>query len=1691
MKNLKENGASCEKISPNLDTQQRPTSPVEEGCIVPSEETAETTEEMANSSLESTLPLPDLIANSEETKETFQEERKEPLEEGTKKSLEDERKKPLEEETKEPLEEETSELLEETDELMEETAEPSDESTEAFPELGIDGLISYDYANFAASAACFPFDAKRGKTVKKADNSLTASKKVSPRPKNSATRTRINKQSAVQHVQILPIVDIDEIPSGDMTGFDDSMEEVVVQEEEYVEVYGNIILNLLQDNRKQFLSFFTFQLDVPGNLVLPTADCGQLFCRLGCICDILIKTKNRTKVSVEHCGLPECMLQCVCGYQKGKPSSRKCFASLLKGNESFYSKINWSGERRRRERRVPERFSEFHLGNESSSSVSNRSSEEFKQVESKSKNNSHHRAGNSHSSRSSSPFKNASPPQSHSVSPQSVQDSLPCPPKNRKWEPFRVKVCADEIKLLRWDSFVSLSKVYIAPDHDIFCMEHTMYGCPCIETDRRIIRIPSEYVPLPVIDTTKNTENKSPTSSAKKVKAKNVTSSPSAKNVAKKHTNPNMRLAPKSKVMEENAAPAAPQEPVAKTSSLSKMRKILSDERFQLQKLMTEEKTRAFDEEVDLTVRQGQTVQLVAWIRFHRIYHAGRIHIRFLSRRAGPVILVMRPTEIVAADITCDIQDMKGNTNSPEIVKELLDPCISPEETSRYAFLLCDGVKWELVGCLSLKASNDAPPPTSTVPPASLDTPTLFPSPPLPQHSISTTEVPSVVLDEQNAQQKRVAAQMKFLARCPPRTRDEVSPDPSAIQRSSALELKRMQLEERLSVINSKLTLQPPKQSVSFKQFKNKSRASMAPILQPIIPTVSVVETPVIVEELPPSSLAAADPSIQAPRPKTVRRAGKRKPDMTYLIPDQCILPDDPEEMPVVSLTEELPEAQPKKNSQNLPDSVVSQEGKDPNQTLYPAAEKLAMFSRLIINSRNDSMSGGNFSNFEDSSMTASKLSRPAKRPPPKLERIPTPPLPVAVPLPLIAPESTVPNIPPSEMTFIKLQPIGSSLPNGISGQNTVRRIRILTPNSTVNGGSGNSLLPVLTSRNGWEPNLIQQQRLHWSSKGVKPPVNAKITPTPVISDSLITVLPVPTSLGTGQNVSTLTSSCATNASDIVQFIGPVPNQDGKTPAITSDLQVPDWSTQLLMKANAVASTSISLAGVKLLQQKQRGKSTSPPVVNAEPSKETESTSCVFPKIFTAEVITVKSPPGNASQRLKIIYEAMVGQHRDFCPSRASMILPLHNVDDQWCIVAINQVPDSGFQVPGVTVFIPRDMLGRAASAAMERKARVSFPLHFKLKNDGSALKSGFEVYGTPQLPHHVFVGPFPFNYIESCTPLSMMNNNVCMFVIKLTKPIPVSVSDCAKEVQQLKPTEQTEEVIQSTETKSTVNTPEPISETSPSTIEEVSVTSTPVSSNKSSSEADHTASSEATEVSESTLLNTKDSESAEIQIVDEKINSNPKSLSQLPGSSLLRQPIQSESVKRTKKPIRMFVARTPGLPPVNIKLFSENSVVVDHPFLSGEKKMFTSLEKAKTWLQTLAIRNCNGKKSSNVSNSGSEKSKTSNSAEDSWANSDFTEDEEIDVCGQTQGESQEQEETVDSASTTSRSPKRIRRLTEKARILAASKSKSSRNSGSTTSSFKRSQDKLPLPRKVGSSRKNSIQRMLHIQKEQVNNTEF
>ncbi|KAI9561732.1 hypothetical protein GHT06_012693 [Daphnia sinensis] len=1596
--------------------------------------------------------------------------------------------------------EETVKQSEETTEIADEMVESSEESSGVYPELGPDGYISSEYAEYAASALNFPYVEKRRKPAKKVtDMAGASSTPATPGPKISPKVAK--KQPVMKGAQELPSVEIDEVPSGDLVACEDLMEDVVVQEEEYVEVY-----------------------DVPGSLEFPAVECGKLFCRLGCVCDTLAKTKSQSKAPVEHCALPECMLLCVCGFQEGKPSSRKCFASLLKGNESFYSKINWSGERRRRERRIPERFSEFHLGNESSSSTSNhgRSPEESKPVEAKSKNGGHLRAGNTQPSRPSSSLRTSCPPQQR-LMPQdvTVEDSLPAPSASRKWEPFRVKVCADEIKLLRWDSFVSLSKVYVAPDHDIFCMEHSVYGCSCIETDRRIIRIASKYVPLPLIDTTRNADNKSPqsTNGAKKVKAKAVASSPPSKNVAKKHTHPNMRLANKSRVSpaEDNVPP--PQEPIAKTSSLSKMRKLLNDERFQLHKLMTEEKTRAFDEEVDLTVRQGQTVQLVAWIRFHRIYHAGRIHIRFLSRRAGPVILVMRPTEIVAADITCDIQDMKGNDNSPEIVKELLDPCISPDETSRYAFLLCDGVKWELVGCLTLKAPDSPNPPAA---PASVDTEhssELRKSPPSQQQPIDKNMPAAAVSEGPDTQQQRNAATSKSVPEFPVKSREGVySPNPaplssllvkpSSVERINAMEQRRLQLEERLNQLKSKLMIPPAKQIASSKPLKNRNRTSTCPNPRPA-PTVDQLVMP---EEFPSRSLPQSGPSAQV-APKTSRRS-KRKPDMAYLIPDQCILPDD---LPIVGLTEEQTEMNVNGHRQNLPDLLIDQVIKEPTRSMYPAAEKLAMFSRLIRNGSDPFFNGYNYSSFEDTSPSfATELIRSSiKRQPPKTERPPPAPPVVPAVIPPTPSDLPKPNTRPSEVTLLKLQPVGSSLPNGVTGQNPVRRIRILTPQAATNGTSGSSLIPMLTSRNGIEPNIIQQQRMHWSSKGVKPPVNSKslTTPTPSISESFMSVLAVPTSSA----VAPTTSSKSTGSADVsrsIQAANSKPNQVVTTQTINSSLMtvdqktqlsmkassnvIPDWSTQLLMKASATAANAESSRAGKLLQQHSGAESI--PSSDAEPPKETASTSTgVFPKIVTAEVSSVKSSSGTTTRSLKIILEAMEGEHRDLCPSRASMLLPLHNINDQWCLVAIDHVPDSGFQVPGLTVFIPRDVLGRAASTAIERKARVSFPLHFQLKNVGSVFKKGFGVYGTPQLPRHVFLGPFPFNYLENCTPFAMQHNNLCMFLIKLTKPIP-SDSGCADERNQVTRTnkEQAEEGSLSTSMESTdkaVETP-PESKTnedmcttvptdehdkpncsSPTSSpqgEEVSVVATLSGANKTAAVADR-----AFGNAQSALLenegkeSAKDSESDGIEIINEKVSLNSELRMGSANASVPLQPMDG-------RPKRMFVARTPGLPPTNIKLFSESLVVVDHPFLRGEKETFTSIDEAKTWLQTLAIRQCKGK---GFSSSGSDKSKTSNSADDSMANSEYTEDEEIDVCGQTTGESREQEETVDSASTTSRSPKRIRRLTEKARILAANKSKSNRSSTATPNVVRRTYNRQSSSR-MGSSR-STVQRMLHIQKEQ------
>ena len=360
--------------------------------------------------------------------------------------------------------------------------------------------------------------------------------------------------------------------------------------------------------------------DVPGMAIqLRNPKCGKLFCSLGCVCDSLKNGKNRSTFSMKHCSRPECMLKCICGYPHVKPSSRSGLSSLLKGNESFenFGKIDFSASGRRcREKRVPERFSDYEM----ESRVSPRPA-------SKDSNKKGPRGTRSLSSRPSRPSKNSSPP------------TIPATQQND-------------------DSVEKKTTSQSLPNDEA----STKITSPCKKR-----KIPNKKL-----------------TKASKMKVVKITEE------AMQIPSPGTKL-------------------VANTSSI--VSQLLQDKRFDFPKLLKEEQARAFDDEVDLKVVEVLTVQLVSWIRFQRIYQSGGFHIRSLIRRASHVILVMHPNEIVAVNISRDIQTMQGDENAPEIVKKLLDPYIVPEESSQYAVLLCDGVKWELVGFSTLNDQEKSIPP--------------------------------------------------------------------------------------------------------------------------------------------------------------------------------------------------------------------------------------------------------------------------------------------------------------------------------------------------------------------------------------------------------------------------------------------------------------------------------------------------------------------------------------------------------------------------------------------------------------------------------------------------------------------------------------------------------------------------------------------------------------------------------------------------------------------------------------------------------------------------------------------------------------------------------------------------------------------------------------------------------------------
>ena len=95
-------------------------------------------------------------------------------------------------------------------------------------------------------------------------------------------------------------------------------------------------------------------------------------------------------------------------------------------------------------------------------------------------------------------------------------------------------------------------------------------------------------------------------------------------------------------------------------------------------------------------------------------------------------------------------------------------------------------------------------------------------------------------------------------------------------------------------------------------------------------------------------------------------------------------------------------------------------------------------------------------------------------------------------------------------------------------------------------------------------------------------------------------------------------------------------------------------------------------------------------------------------------------------------------------------MLPFDVIEDQWCLVALDDIPQRGFRVPGLSVYIPGHLLDRVASTAIVHKLKTYMPLHFSQNKEKSSFKEGFGVYGTPQLPRHVFVGPLQENHVET-----------------------------------------------------------------------------------------------------------------------------------------------------------------------------------------------------------------------------------------------------------------------------------------------------------------------------------------------------
>lgn len=385
----------------------------------------------------------------------------------------------------------------------------------------------------------------------------------------------------------------------------------------------------------------------------------------------------------------------------------------------------------------------------------------------------------------------------------------------------------------------------------------------------------------------------------------------------------------------------------------------------------------------------------------------------------------------------------------------------------------------------------------------------------------------------------------------------------------------------------------------------------------------------------------------------------------------------------------------------------------------------------------------------------------------------------------------------------------------------------------------------------------------------------------------------------------------------------------------------------------------------------------------------------IYPKISSAEVNLVKTPNGATAsttdppfrKRLRVAFEALTGDHRMLCPAPTSMLLPLHRSDDRWLIVAVSHVPENGLRIPGLSVSVPRSVVERAAVTAGERKARVSFPLHLHNSSKSPILKKGFGVYGTPQLPCHVFLGPFPAGYLDGYVPLLP-----CMRQIELTTTPPPEEDEStekpilvkSKHIAALTPTTPVDENNMTVQFAAESMMQSPTEPRQPNLLESPTVaevapqvpteppgasyveTGTPreaeipiedAVSNEAaeSTPADNAVAPTANEENGRGRKRKNSASSSDLEIVGE-VKSKPEET--VPAMTLPAVPPGFTTISRSTKPLRVFIARTQGLPTTTIAIYDGDIVLVKHPLKPEKSVTFTDVDSAKRWLQTLTILN-------------------------------------------------------------------------------------------------------------------------------------